>query len=96
MKQLKKELSELEAGTHATLCSNLKALEHERDQQLFRVNTIAQTRVKYVDNQYELERSMAQEELDVSIGNVCICMIHAYMATLGRQTAPEERMESIH
>lgn len=98
MKQLKKELSELEAGTHATLCANLKALEHERDQQLFRINTIAQTRVKYVDNQYELERSMAQEELDVSLGDVCICIctIHTYMATLGRQTTPEERMESIH
>ncbi|KAI7886652.1 hypothetical protein K492DRAFT_233402 [Lichtheimia hyalospora FSU 10163] len=64
LKQFKQELSELEEGTHATLRENLKALEHERDQQLFRINTIAQTRVKHVDNQYELERSMAQEELD--------------------------------
>lgn len=72
MTQLKKELSELEAGTHATLCANLKALEHERDQRLFRINTIAQMRVKYVDNQYELERSMAQEDLDVCLGYVFV------------------------
>lgn len=64
LEQFKKELSELEAGTHPALCEKLKALEHERDQQLFRINTIAQTRVKHVDNQYELERTMAQEELD--------------------------------
>lgn len=65
LEQFKKELSELEAGTHPALCEKLKALEHERDQQLFRINTIAQTRVKHVDNQYDLERTMAQEELDV-------------------------------
>lgn len=97
MTQLKKELSELEAGTHATLCANLKALEHERDQRLFRINTIAQMRVKYVDNQYELERSMAQEDLDVCLGYVFVWCKghHAYMTTLDRQTTSEECMESI-